>query len=74
MIALGTSLPELSTAITSLIKGHSNLSIGNIIGANFFNVVLVTGIASVVGPFKLPSDKLINGMNASLVLTYRLHL
>lgn len=67
MIALGTSLPELSTAITSLIKGHSNLSIGNIIGANFFNVVLVTGIASVVGPFKLPSDKLINGMNASLV-------
>ena len=67
MIALGTSLPELSTAITSLIKGHSNLSIGNIIGANFFNVVLVTGIASFVGPFKLPSDKLINGMNASLV-------
>lgn len=67
MIALGTSLPELSTAITSLVKGHSNLSIGNIIGANFLNVVLVTGIASVVGPFKLPSSKLINGMNASLV-------
>ena len=68
MIALGTSLPELSTAITSLIKGHSNLSLGNIIGANFFNIVLVTGIASTVGPFKIPTSKMINGINASLVV------
>ena len=68
MIALGTSLPELSTAITSLVKGHSNLSIGNVIGANFFNVVLVTGIASAVGPFKIPSSKVINGINASLLV------
>ena len=67
MIALGTSLPELSTAITSLIKGHSNLSLGNIIGANFFNIVLVTGIASTLGPFKIPTSKMINGVNASLI-------
>ena len=67
MIALGTSLPELSTAITSLIKGHSNLSLGNIIGANFFNIVLVTGIASTLGPFKIPTSKMINGINASLI-------
>ena len=68
MIALGTSLPELSTAITSLVKGHSNLSIGNVIGANFFNVVLVTGLASIVGPFKIPDSKVINGINASLLV------
>lgn len=68
MIALGTSLPELSTGITSLIKGHSNLSLGNIIGANFFNIVLVTGIASTVGPFKIPTSKIINGINASLLV------
>lgn len=67
MIALGTSLPELSTAITSLIKGHSNLSLGNIIGANFFNIVSVTGIASILGPFKIPTSKMINGINASLI-------
>ena len=68
MIALGTSLPELSTAITSLVKGHSNLSIGNVIGANFFNVVLVTGLASIVGPFKIPNSKVLNGLNASLIV------
>lgn len=68
MIAFGTSLPEFSTAITSLLKGHSNLSIGNIIGANFFNIVLVTGIASAVGPFKLPETNLINDINASLII------
>ena len=68
IIALGTSLPELSTAITSLIKGHSNLSIGNIIGANFFNIVTVTGVAAIVGPFELPDEKMINGINASLIV------
>ena len=39
-VALGTALPELVTAITSLIKGHSDLSLGNVVGANVFNLVL----------------------------------
>ncbi|MBO6119297.1 MAG: calcium/sodium antiporter [Lachnospiraceae bacterium] len=68
MIALGTSLPELSTAITSLVKGHSNLSIGNIIGANFFNVVVVSAIAAIVGPFKIPTSKMIGNVNASFII------
>ena len=42
-VALGTSLPELVTAITSLVKGCSDLSLGNIVGANVFNLVLVSG-------------------------------
>lgn len=74
LIAFGTSLPEFSTAITSLIKGHNNLSLGNIIGANFFNVVLVTGLAAVVGPFKLPTDRVINGINASFIVDIPLAL
>ena len=45
-VALGTSLPELVTAITSLIKGHSDLSVGNVVGANVFNLVLVSGVPS----------------------------
>lgn len=40
-VALGTSLPELVTAVTALLKGHGALSLGNIIGANLFNLVLV---------------------------------
>lgn len=47
-IALGTSLPELVTAITSLVKGHSAVSVGNIIGANILNFLLVIGIPAVL--------------------------
>ena len=43
-VALGTSLPELVTAITSLAKGHGALSLGNVIGANVFNLVLVLSL------------------------------
>ena len=68
MVALGTSLPELITAITSLIKGHSALSLGNILGANIFNIVLVSGLAITISPFGVPAEKLIAGRNASLVV------
>ncbi len=67
-VALGTSLPELVTAITSLVKGHGALSLGNVIGANVFNLVLVSGMAVTIKPFALPAEKLIGGMNASLII------
>ena len=67
-VALGTSLPELVTAITSLVKGHGALSLGNVIGANLFNLVLVSGISVTLAPFDIPASKTINGMNASLVV------
>lgn len=67
-VALGTSLPELVTAIVSLVKGHGALSLGNIIGANIFNLVLVSGMAITLRPFSIPSEKQIAGMNASLVV------
>ncbi len=68
IVALGTSLPELVTAITSLVKGHGSLSLGNIIGANLFNLVLVSGAAVTISPFAVPVSGLIGGMNSSLVL------
>ena len=67
-VALGTSLPELVTAITALAKGHGALSLGNIIGANLFNLVLVSGLSVLLSPFAVPSGKLIAGMNASLAV------
>lgn len=73
-VALGTSLPELVTAITSLAKGHGALSLGNVIGANIFNLVLVTGVATVLRPFTVPQSSTIWGMNASLVLEIPLML
>ena len=67
-VALGTSLPELVTAVTSLAKGHGALSLGNIIGANLFNLVLVSGLSVVLAPFAVPSGKLVAGVNASLAI------
>lgn len=67
IVALGTSLPELVTAITSLMKGHGALSLGNIIGANIFNLVLVSGAAITINPFDVPADATFMGKNASLV-------
>ena len=68
MVALGTSLPELITAITSLIKGHGSLSLGNIIGANLFNIVLVSGAAISISPFAIPAEKTLMGVNSSLIV------
>lgn len=67
-VALGTSLPELVTAVTSLIKGHGALSLGNVIGANLFNLVLVSGVSVTLAPFSIPQNSTIAGYNASLVL------
>ena len=74
MVALGTSLPELITAITSLIKGHGALSLGNVIGANLFNIVLVSGAAISISPFKIPTEKTLMGINSSLLVDIPLML
>lgn len=68
IVAFGTSLPELVTAITSISKGHGALSLGNVIGANLFNMVLVSGAAITLSPFDLPSSKTVMGYNSSLVV------
>ncbi len=67
-VALGTSLPELVTTITSLKKGRASLGIGNVIGANVFNLVLVSGVAVSLAPFEVPVGKMLLGINGSLVL------
>ena len=67
-VALGTSLTELVTAITSLVKGHGALSLGNVIGANIFNLVLVSGVSVTLAPFEVPCSSVLFGHNASLVM------
>ena len=73
-VALGTSLPELVTAITSLAKGHGSLSLGNVIGANIFNLVLVSGASMALAPFRIPQSSTLFGVNSSLVLDVPLML
>lgn len=67
-VALGTSLPELVTAITSLAKGHGSLSLGNVIGANLFNLVLVCGASVTLAPFDMPCSSTVFGRNTSLAV------
>lgn len=52
-IALGTSLPELMTSVMSLVKGYGNVGLGNVIGANLLNMLLVIGIPSAVAGIPL---------------------
>ena len=69
-VDLGTSLPELVTTITSLRKGRASLGVGNVIGANVFNLVLVSGVAVSLAPFEVPCENFLlnTGLNMSLVL------
>jgi cation:H+ antiporter len=53
IVAVGTSLPELATCVVAAIKGHHDISIGNLVGSNIFNTLLVTGVAGMVRPFEV---------------------
>ena len=50
ILAIGTSLPELVTSVTAAIKGNSDIAIGNIIGSNIFNMLLIIGVSSLIKP------------------------
>lgn len=50
ILAIGTSLPELVTSVTAAFKGNSDIAIGNIIGSNIFNMLLIIGVASMINP------------------------
>lgn len=55
VVALGTSLPELVTSIVASKKGENDMALGNVVGSNIFNILLVLGIAGTVSPIHLPN-------------------
>ena len=50
MVAIGTSIPELAASVAASLKKHNDLAIGNLIGSNIFNLLVVIGITSIVNP------------------------
>ena len=53
IVAFGTSAPELAVSVTSALNGQSDISVGNVVGSNMFNLLLVVGVAAWILPFKV---------------------
>jgi cation:H+ antiporter len=70
IIAVGTSLPELMTCVVAALKGHDDLSIGNLVGSNIFNMLLVIGAAAVFSPLSISAR--MAGTDYALMLTISL--
>jgi cation:H+ antiporter len=54
LVAVGTSLPELATAAVAAWRGHSEVALGNVIGANTFNILAIMGLVTLVSPLPVP--------------------
>ncbi len=50
IVAAGTSLPELATSVVAALKKNSDIAVGNIIGSNIFNILLILGVSSLLHP------------------------
>ena len=75
-VALGTSLPELVTSVVAARKGSSDIALGNIVGSNIFNALLILGTTAVIKPISVPVASIINlfillGVSIYLAITAR---
>jgi cation:H+ antiporter len=52
VVAFGTSVPELAASVVAALRGHSDLAIGNVIGSNIFNLLLILGAAGTIHPIE----------------------
>mgnify|MGYP001551490648 CR=1 FL=1 len=70
MVAFGTSLPELMTAIAAVRKGHPEITVGNIVGADVLNVLFVIGAAAAAAPLAIPANFYFFHFPAMLLILY----
>ena len=68
VVAVGTSLPELASAVASARKGEHEFVLGNIVGSNFFNTLAVVGLAGTISPFQNISPYLLTRDLPTMVL------
>ena len=79
VIAIGTSLPELITSVIAIRKGHTDIGIGNIIGSNIYNVLMIMGVGAALGGVIVASDVFIDyaimiAFSASLLIAWKIGL
>jgi cation:H+ antiporter len=70
MVAFGTSLPELMTAITAVRKGHPEITVGNIVGADVLNCLFVIGASAAARPLEIPPNFFLFHFPAMLIILY----
>jgi len=56
LVAIGTSLPELATTVMAALRREADVALGNVIGSNIFNLLLIIGVAGLVGPIPVPFE------------------
>ena len=72
IVAMGTSAPEAAVSITAALKGNAGITIGNIVGSNILNVLVILGIASVIVPIKVAKSTVKIEIPYMLVITFLL--
>ena len=60
IVALGTSLPELATSVVAVIKGEKDIAVGNVVGSNIFNILVIMGIAPMVRDLHAPNVSMVD--------------
>lgn len=69
VIAVGTSLPELATSMIAAIRKESDISVGNVLGSNIFNILAVLGVAAVIQPLQVNAASLVVDMPVMLLFS-----
>ena len=67
IVALGTSLPELCVSVVSALKGTPDLAVGNVVGSNIFNALLIVGVAALVAPMTILRSTVFKDVPCALV-------
>lgn len=73
MVAFGTSLPELATSVTAALRGESDIAIGNVIGSNVANLLLVLGATAAIAPFTV-TETVISATEVGVMIGFTLLL
>ena len=74
MVAFGTSLPEIMTASSSVKKGHPEIMVGNVVGADILNCLFVVGAAAAARPLAIPSNFFVFYFPAMLIILYSVRI
>lgn len=74
IVAIGTSLPEMASSIMAARKGEHDIALGNIIGSNLFNTLVVVGLAGVIKPLAVPPEVLSRDMLVMAIVTFSLFI